>query len=279
MIAWGLDEYSYRDDVTGFNSRELAARIAKAGAKLAEHARYTSISALLERETRDIQPLLATVTQREDLQAEYRGLDWMLGVVDLRLLLAFQRRLIFNPSRQALCMPAQNDWPGLISLTVGSQRSTEHVLVHNGSDTDLLDISLHSNNPDLQLRFTPKTSGFGALPLSLYGGTPFFEVAELRGRWLLRDGYHRAYHLLQAGVDRTPAVVIHTRSIEELGATAPWFFGEEQIFSDRPPRVTDFLDDDLILHYERTALRKLIRIRVEESLQPFDEVQEQEERL
>jgi hypothetical protein len=280
LIAWGFDEYPYRDDAAGFDSRELTAHIGQASAKLAKRAQYTSASALLERETRDIQALLAMATQREDLCLEYRGLDWTLGVVDLRLLLAFQRRLIFNPSQQTLGMPVQNDWPGLISLAVGSPRSTEHVLIHNNSDTDRLDISLQSSNPDLQLRFTPKASGFGVVPLSLYGGTPFFEVAELRGRWFLRDGYHRAYHLLQAGVDRVPAVVIHARSIEELGATAPWFFGEEQIFSDRPPRIVDFLDSSMIVRYARAAFRKVIRIRVEESLEPCDEIQEgQGERL
>ena len=271
LIAWGLDKYPYRDDAAGFDSTELAALIRQANARLAERDRYTSASALLEQETRDTQPLLTMAMQREDLHLEYQGLDWTLGVVDLCLLLAFQRRLIFSPSQQASTIPVQGDWPGLISLAVGSQRSTEHVLVHNGSGTDCLDIGLNSSNPDLQLRFTPKTSECGALPLSLYGGSPFFEVAEFRGRWFLRDGYHRAYHLLQAGVDRIPAVVIYARSIEEVGATAPWFFDEEQLFSDRPPRVTDFFDSGMILRYERTALRKVIRIRVEESLEPFDE--------
>jgi hypothetical protein len=280
LIAWGLDEYSYRDDATGLDSTGLAARIRQASATLAERDRYRSTSALLDQETRDIQPLLALATQREGLQLEYQSLDWTLGVVDLRLLLAFQRRLIFSPSRQASTMPGQGDWPGLISLAVGSQRSTEHLLIHNGSGADRLDIGLHSSNPDLQLRFTPKSSECGALPLSLYGGSPFFEVAELRGRWFLRDGYHRAYHLLQAGVDRMPAVVIYARSNEELGATTPWFFDEEQLFSDRPPQITDFLDDSMILRYERTALRKVIRIRIEESLEPFDEIEEgQGERL
>jgi hypothetical protein len=269
LIAWGLDEYSYRDNAAGFDSTELAARIRRATARLAERDRYAGASALLEQETRDIQPLLAMATQREDLHLEYQGLDWTLGVVDLRLLLAFQRRLIFSLSQQASTMPAKGDWPGLISLAVGSQRSTEHVLVHNSSGADRLDIGLHSSNPDLQLRFAPKTSGCGALPLALYGGSPFFEVAEFRGRWFLRDGYHRAYHLLQAGVDRIPAVVIYARSIEEVGATASWFFDEEQLFSDRPPQVMDFFDSDMILRYERTALRKVIRIRVEESLEPF----------
>ena len=271
LIAWGLDEYSYRDDAAGFDSTELDARVRRASARLAERDRYATTSALLEQETQDIQPLLAMATQREDLHLEYQSLDWTLGVVDLRLLLAFQRRLIFSHSLQAPFMPKQGAWPGLVSLAVGSQRSTEHLLIHNGSDTDRLDIGLHSSNPDFQLRFTPKTSGCGALPLSLYGGSPFFEVAELRGRWFLRDGYHRAYHLLQAGVDRMPAVVIYARSVEELGATTPWFFQEEQLFSDRPPRVADFLDSSMILRYERTALRKVIRIRVEESLEPFDE--------
>jgi hypothetical protein len=90
----------------------------------------------------------------------------------------------------------------------------------------------------------------------------------------LRDGYHRAYRLLQAGVHRIPAVVIYARTIKELGATEPWFFSKEQLFSDRPPRVVDFLDENLVLSYERTALRKVIRIRVEESLEPFDETDE-----
>jgi hypothetical protein len=75
-------------------------------------------------------------------------------------------------------------------------------------------------------------------------------------------------------VCRIPAVVIYARNIGELGATEPWFFGEKHLFSERPPRVTDFLEEDLVLRYERTALRKVIRICVEESLQPFDEIDE-----
>ena len=148
LIAWGLDEYSYRDSA-GFDSRELAARIEQANARLAERPLYASSCALVEQDTRDIQPLLATAAQREDLRLEYQGLEWTLGVVDLRLLLAFQRRLIFSPSRQAQATPKPDNWSELVSLAVGSQRSTKHVLAHNSSDTDHLDISLHSSNPDL----------------------------------------------------------------------------------------------------------------------------------
>jgi hypothetical protein len=36
----------------------------------------------------------------------------------------------------------------------------------------------------------------------------------------------------------------------------------------------DFLDESLVWQYERVALHKVIRIRIEESLQTFDEVDE-----
>lgn len=270
LIAWDLDDYPYRDAAAGFGLAELRERTERASAKLAERDLYAGTTALLERETKDIQDLLTVAAQREDLREEYENLDWTLAVIDLRRLLAFQRRLVFSSGSKVFVTPERHDWPQLISMAIGSQRSTEHVVIHDLSEDDRLEIRLHSSNPDLRLRFHPKTSRGECLPLSLYGGSPFFEVAEFRGRWFLRDGYHRAYHLLQAGVDRVPAVVIYARSIEEVGATAPWFFNEEQLFSDRPPQVTDFLDDNLILRYERTALRKVIRIHIEESLEPFD---------
>ena len=274
LIAWELDEYPYRSSAMDLGREEFAMKVERAQERLAERECHASCHALLAEESKSINHLLVEFMQRSDLQAEYAGLDWTLSVVDLRRLLAFQRRLVFGAERHTSPTPQEDDWPQLISLTLGLQRGMEHHFVRNWSATGDLDISLHSNNPDLQLRLSPDAGQGGHSPLSLYGGSPFFEVAELRGRWFLRDGYHRAYRLLQAGVHRIPAVVIYTRTIEELGATEPWFFSEEQLFSDRPPRVMDFLDENLVLRYERTALRKVIRIRVEEFLQAFDETDE-----
>ena len=200
LIAWDLDDYPYRDAAAGFGPAELRERTERASAKLAERDLYAGTTALLERETKDIQDLLTVAAQREDLRQEYENLDWTLAVIDLRRLLAFQRRLVFSSGAKVLVTPERHDWPQLISMAIGPQRSTEHVVIHDLSEDDRLEIRLHSSNPDLRLRFHPKTSRGECLPLSLYGGSPFFEVAEFRGRWFLRDGYHRAYHLLQAGV-------------------------------------------------------------------------------
>ena len=274
LIAWELDEYPYRNAAMSFKREEFAKQIERAQQKLAERECHANSPALLAAENETIDHLFSECQQRSDLQAEYEGLDWTLGVVDLRRLLAFQRRLVFSTTQRTSHIPGQNDWPQLLSLAIGLQRSTEHHVVGNASATGNFDVSLHSSNPDLQLRVSLNAGRNGHLPLSLHGGSPNFEVAELRGRWFLRDGYHRAYRLLQAGVHRIPAVVIHARTIEELGATEPWFFCEEQLFSDHPPRLIDFLDENLVVRYNRTALRKVIRIRVEESLEAFEETNE-----
>ena len=111
--------------------------------------------------------------------------------------------------------------------------------------------------------------GFDASsPIAIHAGSPFFEVAQYRERWFLRDGYHRAYSLLRAGVFRLPAVIVQARTLEELGATRPWFFPEEVLFSPTPPRVTDFLDDELVLEYDRIPLIKTLRVTVEEAFVP-----------
>jgi hypothetical protein len=274
LIAWGLDDYSHRDSVIVVRAEEFAGQVDRAQQRLAERECYTSCPALLEEETESIGRLLAEVSQRKELKQEYERLEWTLGVVDLRRVLAFQRRLVFSPARHPSLIPPQDDWPQLISLALGLRRETEYHFVHSRHPTSDFDISLLSSNPDLQLRLNPKEERSDVSPFRLYGGSPCFEVAEFRGRWFLRDGYHRAYRLLCAGVHRIPAVVIYARTIGELGANEPWFFSEDQLFSDRPPRVVDFLDESLVLRYERTALRKIIRIRIEESLEPFDETEE-----
>ena len=274
LIAWGLDDYSYRNSGMSLDKEEFAKALERAEHKLSERACYEPCNALMEAETKRIYELLSPHVERDDVRQEYDGLEWSVGVVDLRHVLAFQRRLVFDPEVTLREAPLQNDWPRLVSLALGSQRSTECTITSRKRDEGYMDVTLESRNPDLQIRLSPEAGQNGSAPLFLYGGGPFFEVAEFRGRWFLRDGYHRAYGLLQAGVFLIPAVVIRTRTIEELGATQPWFFSEEQLLSARPPRVMDFLENHLVLRYQRPRLIKTIRIRIEESLQPIRKEEE-----
>lgn len=87
--------------------------------------------------------------------------------------------------------------------------------------------------------------------------SPYLEVALYRGRWFLRDGYHRSYGLLRRGIICVPAVVLHARTIEELGAIGHKCFSEDILFSARPPMVCDFGNEALTVRYLRYELSNL----------------------
>jgi hypothetical protein len=255
LAGWGFDDYEFRPE--GFEQERLAiARNLAAKQTLSKQP-----DALLASESARLADAFRNLSSRSDLVAEMAGLEWSLGVVDLRTLIAFQRRLFFNPAVPKFEIPPPEDWPGLLSLSFGPPKPVHCDLVE---DTPTRSLVLQSTNPNLHVRLTADATW----PIKLHSGSPFFEVARFRERWFLRDGYHRAYALLKAGLSEVPAVIVNAKTIEELGATELWFFPENILFSASPPYVRDFLDDNLIVEYDRPALVKTIRISMEEILAP-----------
>jgi len=253
LEGWGVDEYEYRPD--SFDP----VRVTHAHKLVAQRSPFQVTDAVSEAKDPVLLDILAEQISRPDLHAEMAGLDWSVGIVDLRLLLAFQRRLVLNPLATEFQIPVPNDWPALTEVAFGSPRQITCNLVRNESK-----IQIQSSNPNLHFRITSDASS----PIIVHAGSPFFEVAQYQGRWFLRDGYHRAYGLLRAGIFQLPAVVVQARTLEELGATRPWFFSEEILLSSSPPRVTDFLDDAIVFEYERIPLIKTLRVTMEETLAP-----------
>jgi hypothetical protein len=248
LAGWDFDEDEYRPD---FFDRDLHSR---ARSLTAGRSSFQPANALID--TGALRDSLARQMSRPDLRAEMAGLNWSLGVIDLRLLLAFQRRLVLNPNAPHFSAPSADDWDALMDVSFAPAKEVVCDVVRCESA-----VLLQSGDPNLQVRISDDTSN----PIIVHAGSPFFEVAQYRERWFLRDGYHRAYSLLRAGVFRLPAVIVQARTLEELGATRPWFFPEEVLFSPTPPRVADFLDDELVLEYDRIPLIKTLRVTVEET--------------
>jgi hypothetical protein len=272
LAGWDLDVYPWREHIAktpAFTQYVTDAKQFIATRTISDDCLLSD--ALLPEETERHEALLAPQRLQPELQDEMHGLDWSLGAVDLRRLVAFQRRLVLDPEHPPVAIPQQHDWQGLYDLAFAGQRNLRHDVSRASSRNDATEVRLHSWNPDLRIVQTKPANGTSSrntLPLRLTGGSPFFEVASYRGRWFLRDGYHRAFAMLRAGVHIGFAVVVAARTVDELGAVGPWFFNEETLFSNRPPMVTDFLEDTCVLQYDRPRLRKTITMRIEESLEP-----------
>jgi hypothetical protein len=168
---------------------------------------------------------------------------------------------VFDPGCARDVTFAADDWQALFGFAFGLAVPS----VYRMSDGRVGEFLIETENPNLQLRSLPTGSNG---PFVLHGGSPFFEVGEYRGRWFLRDGYHRAYALLREGIVRVPAVIVHARTLRELGPVGDWFFAEEILLGERPPLVMDFLDDEMTIVYTRPRMLKTIRITVDESFAP-----------
>ena len=256
LIGWDLDPSEYRP--RAIDSSKLSR-----AHKIISQRTFAATNALLEAETLELNDALSVHAVRSDLHEEMAGLEWSLGIVDLRSLLAFQRRISFNPNLPAIPLPAQQDWTALVALSCGPAKPVSYAI---GRCADSNAIILRSDDPNLHLRVTNDQ----AMPFTVHAGSPFFEVALYRDRWFLRDGYHRAYALLKAGIFKLPAVIVQARTRAELGAVQPWFFSEETLFSFSPPHVIDFLNDALTLDYDRPSLVKTVRIMMEETFAPAE---------
>ncbi len=256
LIGWDLDENEFRPA-----SAVQSGRIEAARAIITSRPCFQLANPVGDDTPVSVAALLKDQLLREDLHRELEGLDWSLGVVDFRHLLAFQRRLIFDPEYPQPAAPASAAWPALTALAFGPPVSTAFTMLSSTSAK----LVVQSANPNMQLR--PAATGTPGL-FEFHGGSPFFEVAEYRGRWFLRDGYHRAEYMLRSGITQVPAVVIRARTLAELGPIGPWFFPEQILFGPHPPYVSDFLDDKLNQEYIRPRMLKTLHVTIEESFGP-----------
>jgi hypothetical protein len=205
LAGWGFDPETDRSTVPA----EALDRVARTAARLLiDRAPHIPASPCLDPSSPHLRTLLRDRASVVARSGEFEGFDWKLAMVDLKELVAFQRRIGFEQGR-SIGIPGPEDVESLVNLALPGQFVSDRA------------------------------------------SSPFMEVALYRGRWFLRDGYHRSYRLLRNGIRHVPAVVLEVQTLAELGAAGHRFFQENVLFLARPPMVRDFLNDNLTLRYCR----------------------------
>jgi hypothetical protein len=222
-------------------------------------------------------PLVARlddVAARPAVQAAFHGMQWRSAVVDLTKVLSFQK-LVFTDREMTsdgplsetelleLCLPSEQPVPPVGAIgdpdgkgfTISSLNTNLRIAAGQVGEAV---VAPAPDQPSVKMQ---------AITLLVSMGTSYLQVARYRSRALLRDGYHRAASLLQAGVTAAPAIFIEARSFEEV-QPPPGALPYEILFGVRPPALTDYWDDSVSRAVRQLAVRKVIRVRGEEFAVP-----------
>jgi len=80
------------------------------------------------------------------------------------------------------------------------------------------------------------------------------------GRYFLRDGYHRAYGLLAAGINLAPALVRDYATIEEANMPAG-LLSPSTYLGTRPPLLGDYLDSSVAADTSVPVMTKMVVVQ------------------
>jgi len=194
-------------------------------------------------------------------------LRWGWKLVEIAKLRTFQTQV--NQSyvdRLAEEVPPVGDFLGALRFCVPERGSKGLQKVTMAFNPVTNTFSVVSENLDLRIlgqaqgedpttkrKFTGFAWGFGL---------PTISVVGYKGKYMIRNGYHRAFALLKKGHTHLPALVLETDNFQLTGAAAAGFFSIDVLLSSRPPLMADFLTDAAII-IPRPKMRTVLLIHAE----------------
>lgn len=214
---------------------------------------------------------LAQLEARDDLRSGFAGIDWTVEMVDMTRVQSVQKAIRTGAIHDRIA-PVLEDPEKLFEFCLPSGRTDPPRGAF--TDTDQRGFTVSSLNPNLRLAgskvdtieiVTPAGPiKVQAIMFFVNFGNSYINVARHRGRYFLRDGYHRVIGLLEAGITQVPAVVVNLGGTFDDLMPGRQTFSRTACYSDRPPMVADYLDDSVADDYQQAITRKVIRIRSEE---------------
>jgi len=167
-----------------------------------------------------------------------------VAVADLPRICATQRHVLTDDAANRV---ADVDGADLVAIAGVSLPIAQPRTMPVAFDQQRQSWILSSDNPNLRIlgQFTgpvaPGVNGFGFV---VAVSTSFMNVGRYRGRYFLRDGYHRAYGFLARGIRRVPIILREYNTFEEMGL-APGLPPHDSYLGERPPVLADYFDADV----------------------------------
>jgi hypothetical protein len=193
--------------------------------------------------------------------------DWEFKLVPIKSLVAFQKSVTVTayddiPTSEdgwkdvfEYCLPVQgNNYLMEQGVRTSDKSFTGVQFVSRGPNIDVVGPEIERHDSDAHPTHTVK---FHVVPRP-----NFIQVVRFGNRYILKNGYHRSFQLMQAGETHVPALVYTANHFAETGAAKEGAFSRDQLFSNRPPLLFDF-DTGVAVDIDQPASNKILRVIAE----------------
>lgn len=195
--------------------------------------------------------------QQAPAAAQYFQQGWRVCLADLRNVCALQPSIFTDHAVERTRGVTPDDFRSIAAISLPLPQAAALPLLFDQAHQSWV---LSSANPNLRIvgnwhgQVQPGLMGFG---FSVSVLPSFIQVARFSNRYVLRDGNHRAYGFLLAGITIVPVLTRDFGQFEDLGLP-PGLLPAAAYLGDRPPALADFLNEDVSADVLLPAVQKTI---------------------
>jgi len=189
----------------GAQNQELIERVQAARDAVAARPAGIDQNAIVDEEN----PVIGDIVDRLRNQpntSPFWNEGWSVGIVDLTRVCSLQQSVASQQAEDRVAAVDPDDFVSIAEVTLPPP-STDDIPMQYDEQRNAWIIT--APNPNLRITGAAN-AGTPAGPLCGFSFLilpSFLQVARHHGRYVLRDGYHRAYGLLQRGITHAPAFV------------------------------------------------------------------------
>jgi len=200
--------------------------------------------------------------------AGMRQEGWDVALVDLERVGAFQPFVFTDTAVERVASVDPADIEAVAELTLPVNHTAPIVGQYDELKQTYI---LTSPNPNLKVlgNFSgpvPDANGMPGFGFLVTVAPSFVQVVRFQDRYLLRDGYHRAFGLLSRGISRVPAFVRDFDTVENLAPAG--MLAHSAWLGPRPPLLRDYHDDLVTESVSLAAQRRMVVIQALELSPP-----------
>ena len=184
---------------------------------------------------------------------------WSVKVADLSKVCALQPAVFWDHAEERALAASVDDIQSLAAVTLPIAEPTELPIQFDQIRSTWI---IPSRNPNLRIvgQFAGPIEGKTGCGFLIEITASFVQVVFHRGRFLLRDGYHRSLGLLARGFTRVPVLYREFGEFENLGI-GPGMLPEQAYLGAQPPLLADYLSEAVAAEVYLPASQKMIVVQ------------------